>query len=131
VWHDLPLPFHERALPAARAAREAQAQRGDRAFWELHDRFFADGAKLGRADLDDDARAMHLDLDKWAAGIDGDGHQAAIDADAAAAERLGFTGTPSFVIVPAGETSGYVLAGAQAFSKFRKLIDRALHEAHK
>ena len=42
VWHDLPLPFHEHALPAATAAREAQKQKGDAAFWKLHDTLLAD-----------------------------------------------------------------------------------------
>ena len=49
VWHDLPLPFHEHALPAARAAREARRQKGDAAFWKIHDTMFADRTKLARS----------------------------------------------------------------------------------
>jgi len=128
VWHDLPLPFHEQALPAARAAREARKQRGDGAFWKMHDTLLADRSKLSRSDLDDDARALGLDMTRWAAALDGDGHQAELDADAAAAAALGFKGTPSFVIVRAGAKTGATVVGAQEYSRFRKAIDRALAE---
>jgi protein-disulfide isomerase len=128
VWHDLPLPFHEHALPAARAAREARKQRGDSAFWKLHDTLLADRTKLARSDLDDDARALGLDMTRWAAALDGDGHGPEIDVDGAAAHALGFTGTPSFVIVGAGAKRGYAVVGAQDYSKFRRLIERVLGE---
>ncbi len=125
VWHDLPLPFHDRALPAARAAREARKQKGDTAFWKLHDTLLADRTKLSRSDLDDDARALGLDMTKWATALDGDGPKPEIDADGAAAEKLGLTGTPSFVIVGTGAKSGYTIEGARDIRTFRKLIDRA------
>jgi protein-disulfide isomerase len=129
VWHDLPLPFHELALPAARAAREARRQKGDAAFWKMHDTMLADRTKLSRGDLDDDARALGLDMTKWAAALDGDGGKAEIDADGEAAKKLGLTGTPSFVIVGAGAKIGYTVVGAQDFRTFRKLIDRAQSES--
>ena len=128
VWHDLPLPFHEHALPAARAAREARKQKGDAAFWKLHDTLLADRTKLARADLDADAQTLGLDMTKWGAALDGDAHKDEIDLDAAAADKLGFKGTPSFVIVGAGAKSGYTVVGAQDYGKFRRAIERALGE---
>jgi protein-disulfide isomerase len=129
VWHDLPLPFHENAPGAARAAREARAQKGDAAFWDLHDRFLIPDAKLGRTDLDTDARALGLDMKRWDAAMESGIHDGAIDADRNAANALGMTGTPSFVIAPAGSAQGYVLVGAEGYSKFRRVIERALAEA--
>ena len=67
-------------------------------------------------------------MTKWAAALDGDGHKAEIDRDAAAAATLGFKGTPSFVVVATGAKSGYSIVGAQEFGKFRKAIERALAE---
>jgi protein-disulfide isomerase len=128
VWHDLPLPFHENALPAARAAREAMAQRGPAMFWELHDRFLTTG-KLARADLDEQARALGLDMPRWTAALDGDAHNAELDADRAAAQEHGVGGTPAFLIVASGSTSAYRVVGAQSYNKFRKVVDRALAEA--
>jgi len=129
VWHDLPLPFHADAKPAARAAREAQAQGGDRAFWQLHDRLLSERARLSRADLDSEARTLGLNMVRWSASLDAGGHQAEIDADLHAAEALGVDGTPTFLVVPSGSASGYVIVGAQPFAKFHKLIERALGEA--
>lgn len=129
VWHDMPLSFHENALPAARAAREARAQRGDKGFWAIHDTLLADDSKLSRADLDEDAHALGLDMTKWAAALDGDAHAAEVALDAAAGEKAGFSGTPSFVVVAAGAKTGYVISGAQEAPKFQRLIDRALSEA--
>ncbi|MEQ9703772.1 MAG: thioredoxin domain-containing protein [Sandaracinaceae bacterium] len=40
VWRDYPLPFHQNAMPAARAAREVHRQGGDQAFWAFHDLLF-------------------------------------------------------------------------------------------
>ena len=121
-----PLP-RERAPSGARG-REARKQRGDTGFWKLHDTLLADRTKLARDDLDADARALGLDMAKWGNALDGDGHKAEIDLDAAAASKLGFTGTPTFVIVGAGAKTGYTVVGAQDFGKFRKVIERAIAE---
>jgi protein-disulfide isomerase len=129
VWHDLPLPFHPNALLAAAGAREARSQRGDRAFWALHDKLLADPSKLSRQDLDADARALGLDMLRWKASLDAGAHSGEIDADRNAAEALGLQGTPSFVVVPTGATRGYAVLGAQGFGRFHKVIDRALAEA--
>ncbi len=64
-------------------------------------------------------------MTKWATALDGDGPKPEIDADGAAAEKLGLTGTPSFVIVGTGAKSGYTIEGARDIRTFRKLIDRA------
>jgi protein-disulfide isomerase len=129
VWHDLPLPFHRNALRAANGAREARRQRGDRAFWAMHDKLLSDPARLSREDLDADARALGLDMTKWRASLEAGAHAVEIDADRDAAEALGFQGTPSFLVVAAGATRGYAVVGAQDFGRFRKLIDRALAQA--
>jgi protein-disulfide isomerase len=129
VWHDLPLPFHESALPAARAARQARQQGGERAFWSLHDRLLAVGAQLGRADLDRDARDLGLDMTQWSTALDANAHEVEIEVDRRAAEALDLSGTPSFLVVPSGSATGYLLVGAQSYAKFHKLVERALAEA--
>ena len=40
VWKDKPLPFHNRAKPAAMLGRVAYAQKGDKGFWDAHDELF-------------------------------------------------------------------------------------------
>ena len=59
VFMDFPLSFHPHAMPAANAARCANAQGK---FWQYHDALFADQSKLEPADLEgdrQDARARH------------------------------------------------------------------------
>ncbi len=40
VWKNEPLPFHPRAEPAAEAALEVRAEKGDKGFWDAHDKLF-------------------------------------------------------------------------------------------
>jgi protein-disulfide isomerase len=130
VWHDLPLPMHPSAPLAAQAAREALRQKGDKGFWSFHDTLFAHQKELGRNAIDGWAQAQGLDMTKWRAALDGAAHQAEVDADAKAASDMNINGTPSFVIAVAGAKSGYYLSGAQPYPRFRKLVERALGEAH-
>jgi protein-disulfide isomerase len=123
VWRDLPLSFHPNAEPAAEAAREALAEKGQTGFWKMHDLLFANQTNLDRASLDGYAKQIGLDMTKFAAAIDNHTHKADIDLDSKAASDAKISGTPSFLI------NGYFLSGAQPYSKFRKLIDRALSES--
>ncbi len=123
VWRDLPLPMHPNAEPAAEAAREALAEKGESGFWKMHDLLFANQQNLDRASLDGYAKQLGLDMTKFAAAIDNHTHKADIDLDSKAAADAKISGTPSFVI------NGYFLSGAQPYSKFRKLIDRAFSES--
>jgi protein-disulfide isomerase len=128
VWHDLPLSFHEHAIPAARAAREARVEGGDAAFWKMHDTFLANPRKLTQVDIDADAKALGLDAARWKAAMGGDAHTSAIEADKHAAAAMGIEGTPAFVVAATGAPYGYLLWGAQPYTHFRKLVERALAE---
>ena len=126
VWHDLPLPMHADAPLAAEAGREAYAQKGPKAFWDMHDKLFANQQKIKRDDLDGYAKDQGLNMDKWKAALDGSTHQAEIDAAKKSGNSAGINGTPAFIIAPVGATSGYFINGAQAYGKFRKVIELAL-----
>ena len=131
VWHDLPLPMHPDAPLAAQAGREAYAQKGPSAFWSMHDKMFANQQKIKRDDLDGYAKDLNLNMDKWKSALDGSTHTSEIEADKKAGNDDGISGTPAFIIAPNGATSGYYISGAQAYPKFRKLIEQALSEASK
>ena len=129
VWHDLPLPMHQDAPLAAEAGREAFAQKGPSAFWAIHDKMFNNQQKLKRDDLDGYAKELNLNMDKWRAALDASSHASEIEADKKAGNDDGIGGTPAFIITPANASSGYFINGAQPYTKFRKLIERALSEA--
>ena len=129
VWHDLPLPMHADAPLASEAGREAYAQKGPSAFWAIHDKMFSNQQHIKRDDLDGYAKELNLDMDKWKSALDGSTHTAEIEADKTAAGSDNISGTPAFLIAPAGAKQGYFISGAQDYGKFKKLIDRALAEA--
>jgi protein-disulfide isomerase len=120
VWRDLPLPMHASAQLAAEAAREAQRQKGNDGFWKMHDKLFAGQTTPGldRAALDGYARELGLDIVAFDDALDQHTMAPLVALDAKAARDAEITGTPGFVI------GGYFLSGAQAASKFRRLIAR-------
>ncbi len=123
VWRDKPLPMHPDAPLAAEAGREALKQKGPQGFWKMHEKMFANQQKLKRENLEEYAKEIGLDMDKFKAALDNRTHKAAVDADDKAGTDIGISGTPAFLI------NGYYVSGAQPYQKFKKLIDRALSEA--
>ncbi len=118
VFHHLPLPFHARSEPAARAAMEVRAQLGDGAFWAYHDILFANRSALSDAQLIEYAgRLPGIDLPRFTAALSSGAHADAIQADQAVARDLGFSGTPSMRIGSA------TLNGAQPYERIRAAID--------
>jgi protein-disulfide isomerase len=122
VWRDYPLPFHKDAHPAAQAAREVFAQKGDKAFWAYHDLLFQNQKALSRANLEKFAEQVGgIDMKAFKAALDSGKHKAAVDADMAAVTKAGARiGTPSFFI------NGKLLQGAQPYPAFKAAIDAAL-----
>jgi protein-disulfide isomerase len=126
VWHDLPLPFHANAKPAAIAAREVRAQKGDAAFWKMHDALFhdqgVDGA-LSAESLAKYAGEQHVDAARYAPAQTDGRYDALFAKDQAIASAAGIRGTPAFVI------NGYYISGAQPLSAFKRAVRRALADA--
>lgn len=117
IFRDMPLPSHDRAVPASHAAHCANEQGK---FWEMHDALFEGQTKLADSDLKEYAKKVGLDEAKFTACFDAKKFQPEIDKSKAEAEKLGISATPSFVI------NGTLLQGAQPFEKFKEKIDRAL-----
>lgn len=120
VWKNNPLPFHDRAEEAARAANAAGAQGK---FWEMHDKIFANQSALSAEDLHEYASQLGLDMYRFEADMIAPRIASAIKDDQDLAVRLAARGTPHFFI------NGYRLRGAQPTTKFVELIDRELGRA--
>lgn len=125
VWRNRPLDYHEHAADAARAALEVYRQGGDGAFWRYHDRLFAHQDRLSRADLIEHARAIEgIDVEALSEALESDAHQAVIERDLAAVDRIERRlGTPTFFV------NGAVIHGARPYEAFRDAIEGALLEA--
>ncbi|HEY0469315.1 MAG TPA: thioredoxin domain-containing protein, partial [Polyangiaceae bacterium] len=120
VWHDYPLPFHDFARPAAIAAREVRAQKGDAGFWKFHDLLFASDAALSDETLAKSAATLRLDLGRMTAAQSDGRFDGLLAKDKALAEDAGIRGTPAFVI------NGYYLSGAQSLKAFKRVVRYAL-----
>jgi protein-disulfide isomerase len=120
VWKDHPLSFHNRALPAAEAAREVRKQKGDDAFWKYHDALFTSG-RLDDVDLLATAATIDgIDTKKVQLAIEKSKYAKDIDLDVDQAEALKVSGTPhSFV-------NGRAVNGNQPLARWKKVIDEEL-----
>ena len=129
VWKNEPLPFHPAAEPAAQAALEVRAEKGDKGFWDAHDKFFASQKDLtnGSAPNIDSIIKIAADTgasaDKIKKAISEHTHKKDIDADQDLAEDFQANGTPHFFI------NGRRLVGAQPEEKFDAVIDEEIKKA--
>lgn len=117
VFKNLPLPFHNEATPAAKAALAAGKQGK---FWEFHDALFANQQKLGQAFYEETAKKLALNLEQWKTDMASAEVEAAVTADQEQAKKLGVHGTPGFFV------NGVKIAGAYPFEHFKGIIDRLL-----
>jgi len=123
VWKNEPLPFHNRAEPAAEVALEARAEKGDAGFWEAHDKLFDSQPKLGDQDLENVAKDLGLDVQKVDAAIKSHKWKSSLDDDSDEAEDFQASGTPHFFV------NGRRLVGAQPQEKFEAIIDEEIKKA--
>jgi len=126
VWHDYPLSFHDFARPAAIAAREVRAQKGDAGFWKFHDLLFSSDAALSDETLAKTGATLGLDSARMTAAQSDGRFDSLLAKDKALADDAGIRGTPAFVI------NGYYISGAQPLKAFKRIIRYALaHPAPK
>jgi protein-disulfide isomerase len=128
VWRDFPLDMHQYSRLAAMAAREAYAQKGNDGFWVMREKLFAGQEKddgLARAAVDGYAKAMGLDMRRFAAALNSKTHLKRINKELAVASALGLEGTPTVFV------NDYMAFG-EASSKegLSRLIDLALADTH-
>ncbi len=123
VWMNNPLPFHKNAKPAANAALEAHAQKGDKGFWAMHEKMFANQKALTTENLEKWAKELGLNMSKFKKALADDKYGKTIQEQQALASSLGARGTPAFFI------NGRNLRGAQPLPAFTAVIDEELAKA--
>ena len=122
-FRNFPLPFHDKAMPAAEAAMAASEQGK---FWEMHDKLFANQQNLDRPNFEKFAGEIGLNVDKFKADLDSGKLKQAVNADVQYANSLGGgMGTPTFFI------NGRKVAGAMPFASFAQIIDEELKKKGK
>jgi protein-disulfide isomerase len=128
VFKDMPI---ESLHPQAFKAHEAASCAGEQGkYWEMHDRIFAD-QKGGIDAIPRHAEAIALDRARFQQCLDSDKPAADIRASIADAERVGISGTPTFMLGLTEPKNGkvkivQVLRGAQPYTAFKTVIDALL-----
>jgi protein-disulfide isomerase len=95
VYKEFPLPMHQNAMNAARAAIAAQRQGK---FWEMHDKLFANQRELQMEKLKEFAQQIGLDMAKFEQDMVAPEVQKQIDADKQLATQAQVTGTPTLFV---------------------------------
>ncbi len=127
VFRHYPLAFH----PLAPAASEAALCAGEQGrFWEMHDLLFEGSSALNPDRFPAHAASLKLDEPAFADCVQSGRFRSEVQDDVAAAETLGFTGTPYFLLGRSAEngtmTIERVISGARALEDFESAIDALL-----
>lgn len=118
VYRHLPLErIHKRARKAAEASLCADEQGK---FWAYHDLLFANSRAMSDEDLKQYAQDTDLDVAAWSQCLEEGKMSARVDADLAAGQAVGISGTPAFVV------NGVLLSGARPVEEFVEVIDTEL-----
>jgi len=128
VFADLPLRMHANAQKAAEAAYCAGEQGK---FWEMHDLLFNSQGALAVTNLYSHAGALGLNVPRFQQCLDSDSKAEQTRKYAAEASKLGFTGTPSYVLgLTQTDNSTIkvikVIVGASKYENFQEAIDYLL-----
>ncbi|MBX7144009.1 MAG: thioredoxin domain-containing protein [Oligoflexia bacterium] len=118
AFKHMPLPFHNQAMPAAKAALAAGKQGK---FWEFHDELFNNQGSLSPEFFVQTATKLGLDVEKFKKDSEDPAIEKAIKDDMELAQKNGIQGTPGFFV------NGVAVKGAYPSSHFKSLIDRWLN----
>ncbi len=115
VFKNMPLPMHDHAWLAAKAALAAGEQGK---YWEYHDALFAHPNALERADFERYATEVGLDTRRFASDLDDPRLEARLQADVSDAEALGVKGTPTLFV------NGRRIVGAQPLATLERAASK-------
>lgn len=129
AYRDFPRDEEGWGLVAAHAARCAGEQGK---YWDMHDRLFEQHARLGSGVITQLAKGLRLNEKAFAKCMDSQKHIQAILGDREMAVKLGFRGTPGFLVVKTDGrrfSDGFTMPGAVRLDTFRTEIERLLKKS--
>jgi protein-disulfide isomerase len=117
ISRDFPLDFHPQAMNAARAAR-CSGEQGK--FWEMRLVLMRNANLLSPDYIAQTAAQLGLNTNAFAACTASTKYDAEIQAETDEGNRIGITGTPTFVLGPSApdRLEGPVIVGAMPYSVF-------------
>ncbi len=128
VFRDFPLVQLHPNAPAAANAANCVADQGAAKFWTMHDQLFQTQGEW--ANLPDPnayfaqlAQKVGADQASYIECVKNGSKTAFVQNGVAEAEKIGFSGTPSFQFVRTATNESFPLVGAQPVEQFANLID--------
>lgn len=118
VYKHFPLPMHQNAMGAAKAAVAAQKQGK---FWEMHDKIFANMASLQPDKLRQFAQELGLDLARFDADMNSPETQSTVQEDLKLGQSVDVRGTPTVFV------NGKLLA-ARSADGYKAAVEEALKQ---
>lgn len=119
VHKHYPLPFHQQAMPAAKAAMAAQKQGK---FWAMYDKMFEEQEKLGNdGQFEKWAEELGLNVEKFRSDME-EISDSDVKKDMEMGKKVGVKGTPAFYI------NDRRLVGAQPYNKFKTIVEEELEK---
>jgi protein-disulfide isomerase len=95
VYKQFPIATHPHANLAAAASLAAHAQNK---FWPMHDQLFANGRKLSAEKINELAKSLGLDMNRFQADLKSPKIKAAVDKDLNDGNKITISGTPTFFL---------------------------------
>ncbi|HEY6537213.1 MAG TPA: thioredoxin domain-containing protein, partial [Candidatus Nitrosocosmicus sp.] len=121
-----------RGLDSFPASLAAQCSNDQGKFWQFHSFLYniqgpIDSGWASKDNLEKLASQVPgLDIQKFKTCFENQKYKSLIDADIALAHFLGFTQTPSFIVVKSDGSNPQKLEGPQPFPEFKAVIDKEL-----
>ena len=126
------LHLPNRGFDSFPAASAAQCTNDQGKFWQYHNLLYNNQGPIdsGWANRDNlkkfASQIAGLDLQKFNSCFDSEKYKALVERNLALAHSLGFTQTPSFVIIKSDGSNPQQLLGPQPFQEFKAVIDKEL-----
>ena len=121
VVKNFPIPSHKYALKAATAALAANIQGK---YWEFHTKLFENQKKMNDTEIQDIAKALGLDMEKFNKDMESPAIKHSIAEDVANGRQVGVRGTPTVFI------NGKALLN-RSLPGFYQMIDKELKKEAK
>lgn len=119
VFRHAPLAFHKLGRPAAYAALEAFAQKGNNGYWKMHEALYA-LKPLTEDGIRNAAQGLGLDMARFDDAMKRNVHKTKVDEDFALFNAQGFRGTPTFTV------NKDIINGSQPVEMFNMAVARAI-----
>ncbi len=133
MFRDFPIPSLHPTAPIGHAAAWCVGEQGAALYWAMHDEMFANQAQWSQLPdpsefLASAAEKVGADMAAYAECVESGRTQQLVQDGMAAADALGYNGTPTFLFTAPFTETTFMLEGAYPLSEFSAWIDALVRQ---